>query len=221
MAIGKNPRQLSARLGLALHHLQPVLPNAGRVQAVGRTEDDASEQVASAGIPCGRWHDVARDHTWSILRADRFKQRREDHRERGTASQPQAHLPQLPRPSAATLGDPGRLLEVEFSFAGTSAKERPLGRRLQAQLRTSGDAPPWTTPVTPLTARRSLSGIRARRSRPQQKRSCRRTSTRLRIGLELPVMPCRLLSLTTVAPTTDNVADEDETAHDGGDSGPG
>lgn len=42
-------------------------------------------------------------------------------------------FPQLPRPSAATLGPPERRIDVEYSFASELTAEGPLGRRLQAQ----------------------------------------------------------------------------------------
>jgi putative ATP-dependent endonuclease of OLD family len=59
-----------------------------------------------------------------------------------------AHIkrfPQLPRPSAAALGDAERSIEVEYSFEADASDEGPLGLQLQAQ---TGRSAPGTVATT-------------------------------------------------------------------------
>jgi putative ATP-dependent endonuclease of OLD family len=66
-------------------------------------------------------------------------------------------FPQLPRPSAAALGEGERLVEVEYSFDADTSTEGPLGLQLQAQ--TSRDVPGTVATTWSKTLRRSLGRV--------------------------------------------------------------
>ena len=66
-------------------------------------------------------------------------------------------FPQLPRLSAAALGDGERLVEVEYSFDADPSAEGPLGRQLQAQ--TGRTVPGTVATIWSKTLRRSLGRV--------------------------------------------------------------
>ena len=66
-------------------------------------------------------------------------------------------FPQLPRLSAAALGEGDRLVEVEYSFDPDPSVEGPLGRHLQAQ--TGRNVPGTVATMWSKTLRRSLGRV--------------------------------------------------------------
>ena len=66
-------------------------------------------------------------------------------------------FPQLPRLSAAALGEGERLIEVEYSFDADPSSEGPLGRHLQAQ--TGRNVPGTVATTWSKTLSRSLGRV--------------------------------------------------------------